>query len=795
MKIFKVARFVRLAIKQGTVPVLDKFLQNELLQSGEAAQNPLFAKWIFKELYGKFDRVVSENYLEQINLRFRQLVEEGVDKRQSNQRAYQELVEQIQPLNFYEEKNNLHVYIGQVYSWLNATKRDLKSEPTNWEEAKRLADTFLKQEAKKGGDVHINVEDVNHVLAITKYLSENPEIADSDLHVELISVPRGMKPEQIKAMENRCEQEGTEGKHCLYTNYWNTIKSGQAIAISIRDPKNAFIATARIDIDDLIEIKGYSNQPPPDEYKQAILKWIMNLRDLGLINKISGLADVSNMLSTQAINDILEGDNLELKLIALMTDKVPKDEVEEIYNEIKLNPFPQGIKAIITNNSTPITILEDILDTYSKDQNILSTFGQNKALPVEIGNKLLQHPNQSVRYSILSGNSADAFKDKVTEPDLVGMSANEGSNFNGGFLSFALSHPNTPIESINSILSNSQVPVAVSSSALVNKNLSDDIKKRIFSSFSDEEIEPWVLRTDIDAAKFLSTEQAMKLTKSNYNRLRQRLAHNSNIPEVLTELAKDKYPNIRTAVADNDNTPPETLMELAKDNDYNVREGVGRNDNTPPETLMELAKDNAENVRKIVGRNDNTPPETLMELAKDNDYNVREAVAKNYNAPPEILIELAKDNDDDVREAVAKNYNSPPETLMELVNYIVPVGDRMYGRNEDVRIEVAKHKNTPPEALIELVKDESDFVYREVAKHKNTPPETLIELSNFSEPRVRAHVAQNINTPTETLMELTKDNDDDVRNTAKNTLKKAYKITRMFKAARFLTKTLLLRTG
>jgi len=169
--------------------------------------------------------------------------------------------------------------------------------------------------------------------------------------------------------------------------------------------------------------------------------------------------------------------------------------------------------------------------------------------------------------------------------------------------------------------------------------------------------------------------------------------------------------------------------------------------------------------KKLLAVAPNTSLEDLEKLVKDPNPDVRVRVARRPGISPETLEELAKKNKDypKVLAAVAGNSNTPPETLEELAKHPDP----------DVLAAVARNSNTPPGTLDELAKKNKDHpqVLVAVAFNSNTLPGTLEELAKHPNPVVRASVAENLNAPEETLETLAGDKDNDVSQTAINTMR------------------------
>jgi HEAT repeat protein len=91
-------------------------------------------------------------------------------------------------------------------------------------------------------------------------------------------------------------------------------------------------------------------------------------------------------------------------------------------------------------------------------------------------------------------------------------------------------------------------------------------------------------------------------------------------------------------------TADRKLLEvIVNDKDKYVRSAVAQNQNTPVALLEVLAKDKNEEVRSAVAQNQNTPVAVLEVLAKDKHVSVRGSIVKNQNTPNRILEDLEKD--------------------------------------------------------------------------------------------------------------------------------------------------------
>ena len=231
-------------------------------------------------------------------------------------------------------------------------------------------------------------------------------------------------------------------------------------------------------------------------------------------------------------------------------------------------------------------------------------------------------------------------------------------------------------------------------------------------------------------------------------------------PEMLEELADNKYWEVRESVAENRSTPAEVLRKLAEDKNLKVRMRVAENPSTPVEILKKLAEDENLTVRCRVAYNPSTPIEILKKFADNEDVFVRYGIAMNPSIPAEVLMKLADDKVWEVRQGVAMNPNIPAEILRKLAE----------DKNWKVRRRVAYNSNTPVEILGKLAEDENWEMRKGVAYNPNTPADILSKLMEDENEKVRYKVAQNPNTSAEVLRKLAEDEDENVRETARKSI-------------------------
>ena len=164
-------------------------------------------------------------------------------------------------------------------------------------------------------------------------------------------------------------------------------------------------------------------------------------------------------------------------------------------------------------------------------------------------------------------------------------------------------------------------------------------------------------------------------------------------------------------MADNPHTSPPTLADMIGDEDVEVRENVAKNTDMP-DVLVEPAEDENWNLRPRMdmARSPHTLPQILARLARDESREVRMAVVENPATPPEVLVGLAVDEDVDVREWVAWQATTPAEALAVLA------------RDEDVyvRVLVVENSRTPPDVLARLAGDQSWRVRMAADKKKSS---------------------------------------------------------------------------
>lgn len=224
------------------------------------------------------------------------------------------------------------------------------------------------------------------------------------------------------------------------------------------------------------------------------------------------------------------------------------------------------------------------------------------------------------------------------------------------------------------------------------------------------------------AAAATSSDAAVRLAAARY----------AESPEILTALALDEKPPVRSMAARNIATPVAALELLATDKKDSVRIGVAMNSSTPVTSLEALMNDKKEEVRTAVASNASTPAPLLTAIAEDaskpglsslisgvSNRPERVAALLNPALPADVLAKLSTEDRPHTRGMVASNLSTPPEVLETL------------GSDADVRVRArtASNSNTPPAALAKLCKDHDDRVCDIAASNPATPAEVLVELA------------------------------------------------------------------
>ena len=298
------------------------------------------------------------------------------------------------------------------------------------------------------------------------------------------------------------------------------------------------------------------------------------------------------------------------------------------------------------------------------------------------------------------------------------------------------------------------------------------------------------------------TDPKLSLAKLNDEEIIEKLK-NKEIPiELFKKLSHSENWEIRKAIALNEDTPHEILENLSDDEDNDVKDAV---------TYRELPKEwryleDEEKINKLKEEED-IDFEIINILSKSNNELLRRIVALCPSTPSKILEKFIKDDDDDnhyVKDAIEFRKLSKEWRYLEdeeKINKLKEEEDidseviNMLSKSNNMflRMAVAIHQSTKKDILLSLsndeewdVKDAIDFrelpkewkyldSYEKVDKlqeSENIDEKVLKILSKSRDFSIRLAVAENKLTPISILQKLQNDDDDDVREAAKKSLKK-----------------------
>lgn len=241
--------------------------------------------------------------------------------------------------------------------------------------------------------------------------------------------------------------------------------------------------------------------------------------------------------------------------------------------------------------------------------------------------------------------------------------------------------------------------------------------------------------------------------------------------QILTRLALDPNPKIRSLSINNPHTTPEIWEQLARDEDLEVRCAIASSSKCPTSILLSIASDAEEDVRQKVGANPNTPANALEFLSQDADAQVREAIASNPNTIPSVLELLAQDEKIEVRRAAAKN----PQTPASIREFLRDLAIQPYTRQSSPTLRGLSRIYNPktddlPTLLSEYVQSPNHFVRFVALMHPLTPVDSIKPYSQSVFWSDRYAVADNPSTPVQMRQQLALDSNRIVRATAKSYL-------------------------
>lgn len=433
----------KVAASLGQYKELDDFINHEIKQVEGLTVDQGILEWVYRELFKQFNNAFGANseYVTFVNAKFKEAKESGLSNKDADLSSYKALFEQWKPNVFFPNSENLHVIIGQIFYWAKNDSRVKlnKSSPVTWDNAIISAKELIRKEVQKGKDLPgIQIE--KSINPLVDYLVQSPKIGKNGLYVEIISAGPDLSEEDFKRVKERCKQEGMEGDHCVYTNHWHEVKSGQATIYSLRDKDRGFVATMRVDDTVLVELKGYSNQPIENQYKKDVWEWFTELYSKGLLTDISKASDdLRTLIPEDSLDSYIQENKLDFLCPIIeagnLKDAVGPDPYAKINEIYKLNKNnPRVIKAILKGGYWLITSREalEVLDNYYDNQDVMIAFAKNIKIVVwgkDIAiDKLVNHPNANVRHTLFSSQNGTLFKGYLTADDAEAMSkSNNGS--------------------------------------------------------------------------------------------------------------------------------------------------------------------------------------------------------------------------------------------------------------------------------------------------------------------------------------------------------------------------------
>jgi hypothetical protein len=249
-----------------------------------------------------------------------------------------------------------------------------------------------------------------------------------------------------------------------------------------------------------------------------------------------------------------------------------------------------------------------------------------------------------------------------------------------------------------------------------------------------------------------------ELAKSRFPEIRSKVAAHANVEErTLRQLADDRSEEVVHTIANNRRSPPSLLHALASrghrfkravvenlstgpDNlalyfnpkDKELGRQILSHPNCPTDTLVAAARGKSIDLKRYSARHPNLAHEpTLRYLAAHQDNTVRSNVARNPNLTDELFAKLECDDHPQVRNTLKyENWKSSEEVLIQ---GLIEHGDSAW-----VRATIAKHPNLSNQDWLEkLARDENYVVRCRVARNPNLTERIVRRLQQDDDPGVR----------------------------------------------------------
>ncbi|WP_256796442.1 hypothetical protein [Terrabacter sp. Ter38] len=178
------------------------------------------------------------------------------------------------------------------------------------------------------------------------------------------------------------------------------------------------------------------------------------------------------------------------------------------------------------------------------------------------------------------------------------------------------------------------------------------------------------------------------------NERAQQAADPTTSTPALRELACDRSPKVREAVAANPNAPADLLTTLANDTSWKVRYAVA--ENPTPNALSAALASTDKSTRGVAAMRDDLDDESRLALQADPEHHVREHLAV-ATSDANTLADLARDPHPAVRSATLENAHLSSSDIEMLAM------DRM----ASVRRAAAASRRLKPDTLTRLADDRS----------------------------------------------------------------------------------------
>jgi hypothetical protein len=264
------------------------------------------------------------------------------------------------------------------------------------------------------------------------------------------------------------------------------------------------------------------------------------------------------------------------------------------------------------------------------------------------------------------------------------------------------------------------------------------------------------------------------MAESDNYLLRAIVAKNPSLPEeIVADLSKDIYTDVRAALLQRPTLSPELVARLANDPNNNIKlayinsthiskadllgalRGISHALAYPAsfqslsfETIERLFVDiNQEQEWFMLVAQDSwlerfllfhpKAPASLWRASRNDDAILQTASEMSYQReiPEEILAALSERRSIEIQLIVTKSKRCPPEILEGFAA----------ATNTAIRVTIAAHANTPTTTLESLSQDASVAVRRSVAKNPNTNNEGLLRLSKDSDQQTRRNALRTLN--------------------------------------------------